>query len=173
MLSVPTHARPPVTPPQKDKTPNRRSQLSGNAPIAPSSHRRLFLSFPALQRWLGDRSGQRAAEEGRQDGRGRHRLHPPGGPDGERGEGGGARRRVLQAADRGFYFSQGLQHLHINKTIHRDVKGNNILLTTQGGVKLVDFGTAALTTLMMQIRRGRSLSYDHVIFFHPRNDVRP
>uniref|UniRef100_A0A8C7X101 Protein kinase domain-containing protein n=1 Tax=Oryzias sinensis TaxID=183150 RepID=A0A8C7X101_9TELE len=36
----------------------------------------------------------------------------------------------------------GLQHLHINKTIHRDVKGNNILLTTQGGVKLVDFGFA-------------------------------
>lgn len=41
--------------------------------------------------------------------------------------------------------SQGLQHLHVNKTIHRDVKGNNILLTTQGGVKLVDFGTSALT----------------------------
>lgn len=35
---------------------------------------------------------------------------------------------------------QGLQHLHVNKTIHRDVKGNNILLTTQGGIKLVDFG---------------------------------
>ncbi|GAB5573350.1 myosin-IIIa isoform X2 [Prionailurus iriomotensis] len=34
----------------------------------------------------------------------------------------------------------GLQHLHNNKTIHRDVKGNNILLTTEGGVKLVDFG---------------------------------
>lgn len=37
--------------------------------------------------------------------------------------------------------AQGLQHLHINKTIHRDVKGNNILLTTHGGIKLVDFGT--------------------------------
>lgn len=41
------------------------------------------------------------------------------------------------------FSSQGLQHLHINKTIHRDVKGNNILLTTQGGVKLVDFGTTS------------------------------
>ncbi|XP_038190783.1 myosin-IIIa [Arvicola amphibius] len=37
----------------------------------------------------------------------------------------------------------GLQHLHNNKTIHRDVKGNNILLTAEGGVKLVDFGVSA------------------------------
>uniref|UniRef100_A0A3P9MQG0 non-specific serine/threonine protein kinase n=1 Tax=Oryzias latipes TaxID=8090 RepID=A0A3P9MQG0_ORYLA len=36
----------------------------------------------------------------------------------------------------------GLQHLHNNRIIHRDVKGNNILLTTNGGVKLVDFGNS-------------------------------
>uniref|UniRef100_A0A4X2M2I4 Protein kinase domain-containing protein n=1 Tax=Vombatus ursinus TaxID=29139 RepID=A0A4X2M2I4_VOMUR len=40
----------------------------------------------------------------------------------------------------------GLQHLHSNNTIHRDVKGNNILLTTEGGVKLVDFGVSAQLT---------------------------
>lgn len=39
---------------------------------------------------------------------------------------------------------QGLQHLHENRTIHRDIKGNNILLTTEGGVKLVDFGMLCL-----------------------------
>ncbi|KAK7881492.1 hypothetical protein WMY93_029901 [Mugilogobius chulae] len=40
----------------------------------------------------------------------------------------------------------GLQHLHVNKTIHRDIKGNNILVTTQGGIKLVDFGVSAQLT---------------------------
>eukprot|EP00079_Xenopus_tropicalis_P036562 XP_017950333.1 PREDICTED: myosin-IIIa [Xenopus tropicalis] len=40
----------------------------------------------------------------------------------------------------------GLLYLHQHKTIHRDVKGNNILLTTVGGVKLVDFGVSAQLT---------------------------
>uniref|UniRef100_A0A8C7DHP8 non-specific serine/threonine protein kinase n=1 Tax=Oncorhynchus kisutch TaxID=8019 RepID=A0A8C7DHP8_ONCKI len=50
----------------------------------------------------------------------------------------------------------GLHHLHINKTIHRDVKGNNILLTTQGGVKLVDFGVSAQLT-NTRLRRNTSV----------------
>ncbi|XP_056105836.1 myosin-IIIa isoform X2 [Rhinichthys klamathensis goyatoka] len=50
----------------------------------------------------------------------------------------------------------GLQHLHINKTIHRDVKGNNILLTTEGGVKLVDFGVSAQLT-NTRLRRNTSV----------------
>uniref|UniRef100_A0A672FP73 non-specific serine/threonine protein kinase n=1 Tax=Salarias fasciatus TaxID=181472 RepID=A0A672FP73_SALFA len=50
----------------------------------------------------------------------------------------------------------GLQHLHVNKTIHRDVKGNNILLTTQGGVKLVDFGVSAQLT-NTRLRRNTSV----------------
>uniref|UniRef100_A0A8V0XHE5 Myosin IIIA n=1 Tax=Gallus gallus TaxID=9031 RepID=A0A8V0XHE5_CHICK len=43
----------------------------------------------------------------------------------------------------------GLQHLHENKTIHRDIKGNNILLTTEGGVKLVDFDSVKSNTLLV------------------------
>lgn len=44
---------------------------------------------------------------------------------------------------------QGLQHLHNNRIIHRDVKGNNILLTTEGGVKLVDFGNDCLSFVFL------------------------
>ncbi|CAL8294065.1 unnamed protein product [Lota lota] len=50
----------------------------------------------------------------------------------------------------------GLLHLHVNKTIHRDVKGNNILLTTHGGVKLVDFGVSAQLT-NTRLRRNTSV----------------
>ncbi|XP_051910752.1 myosin-IIIa isoform X2 [Hippocampus zosterae] len=50
----------------------------------------------------------------------------------------------------------GLQHLHVNHTIHRDVKGNNILLTTHGGIKLVDFGVSAQLT-NTRLRRNTSV----------------
>ncbi|TRY58515.1 hypothetical protein DNTS_004926 [Danionella cerebrum] len=50
----------------------------------------------------------------------------------------------------------GLQHLHVNRTIHRDVKGNNILLTTDGGIKLVDFGVSAQLT-NTRLRRNTSV----------------
>ncbi|HNZ27090.1 MAG TPA: serine/threonine-protein kinase [Spirochaetota bacterium] len=39
----------------------------------------------------------------------------------------------------------GLHHAHKKKVIHRDIKPHNILLSTYGEVKLVDFGIAAKT----------------------------
>uniref|UniRef100_A0A1I8HCD6 C-type lectin domain-containing protein n=1 Tax=Macrostomum lignano TaxID=282301 RepID=A0A1I8HCD6_9PLAT len=58
-------------------------------------------------------------------------------------------RRPLDEASIAFISREvvrGLMHMHSKHQIHRDVKGANILLTTEGRVKLADFGISAQIT---------------------------
>ena len=62
---------------------------------------------------------------------------------------GGAVDSIMVELDRGLKEPQiayvtrgmveGLQYLHQNKVVHRDIKAGNVLLTTDGGVKLSEW----------------------------------
>jgi NIMA (never in mitosis gene a)-related kinase len=47
----------------------------------------------------------------------------------------------------------GLKHIHDRKILHRDLKGQNIFLTSKGMVKIGDFGIAKVLASTMQNAR--------------------
>jgi len=59
------------------------------------------------------------------------------------------RRRKLKEETARFLFRQvikGLACCHTKNVLHRDIKLDNILLTSQGDVKICDFGVSQVVT---------------------------
>lgn len=53
--------------------------------------------------------------------------------------------RILDESDCKKYFTQlidGIEFLHFHKTIHRDIKPGNLLISSDGTLKITDFGVS-------------------------------
>jgi hypothetical protein len=65
---------------------------------------------------------------------------------------------VTQACQYARQAALGLQHAHEQRTVHRDIKPQNLMLTPQGQVKILDFG---LAKVVKEHRSKRPLTASH------------
>ena len=65
--------------------------------------------------------------------------------------------KINEAVDIAIQISQGLTKAHEKGIVHRDIKPSNIFITTDGMVKIIDFGLAKLTGKSLLTKEGTSL----------------
>jgi len=65
--------------------------------------------------------------------------------------------------DIGIQMAKALEHAHMAGVVHRDVKSHNILVSPEGGAKLVDFGIAAAKGASSVTEAGTVLGTVHYI----------
>lgn len=58
---------------------------------------------------------------------------------------------------------EGIEYMHREKVIHRDMKPENVLLTASGHIKIGDFGTAMVIKEKGSRSRMKNLSVSHVV----------
>ena len=65
--------------------------------------------------------------------------------------------KIEDAIDIAIQIAQGLQRAHEKGIVHRDIKPSNIFITTDGIVKIIDFGLAKLTGKTVLTKEGSTL----------------